>query len=628
MKILIEGYPYKENTIIPYIANFPDKFVIKYKNNSIALNAVGYFLNKRDNYTDIVFILPKVVLNKVCDTDSDVSAPTTYKVFNKYQPESIIDAEKLTNSEYNFIYDICIWIYKSIKQYDKRYPNNKVCIKSTSNKVCGNGLKLNETTTLDIILAIQEYSIRNKNLAIKSYNQSHYGFNKINWKKTFKKCIPIYCSGNYIYSKTISKKKTTDYNETLFCIFFSLADFLKNKYGGYFYITPNYSLMNHSEFKIFCKKATKFLKSIKCKYFSDQTKELWNLLYYYFSQDSVSSTRGKVNDFFFVGNFQIVFEDMIDFLISDNEKEIPAEFKYQRDGKIVDHLYKDHSLICNDFVYYIGDSKYYKSERDLEINSVAKQFTYAKNIIQRNIDVFFNLSNNKVLDKEKYLRYRDDLTEGYNITPNFFISAILDYKDNIFDFHNHQLKKERQQSNFISMHFQNRLFDRDTLFLHRYSINFLFVISIYAKAVFSKRMLFRKSARKTFKNDIQTTLDTNYSFYLLVITPKYQNQAKEILFKYYYILQGKIFSVGGHQPIILALEKGDDYSEDNNNLLKVLENDFLIYKNYKIGTSPMEFILNNQPYNLQDKLIDKSMLKSLLEELSIKYEQGYNNTEF
>lgn len=71
--------------------------------------------------------------------------------------------------------------------------------------------------------------------------------------------------------------------------------------------------------------------------------------------------------------------------------------KKQEDGKIVDHLFTAASLTdSEDFhdkekarqTYYIGDSKYYKMGHELGRESIYKQYTYARNVIQWNLDIF------------------------------------------------------------------------------------------------------------------------------------------------------------------------------------------------------------------------------------------------
>ena len=146
--------------------------------------------------------------------------------------------------------------------------------------------------------------------------------------------------------------------------------------------------------------------------------KLWKLLYTFFEKAEEIESHKNHEDKLLVKNFNLVFEDMIDYLIGSKiGNEIPKYIKDQTDGKRVDHIYKAKSLIDNDDIYYVGDSKYYSDDSEVGKNSIYKQFTYAKNVIQFNIDL--------LNDKLDCLRYRDDLTEGYNITPNFFIRGII-----------------------------------------------------------------------------------------------------------------------------------------------------------------------------------------------------------
>ena len=52
-------------------------------------------------------------------------------------------------------------------------------------------------------------------------------------------------------------------------------------------------------------------------------------------------------------------------------------------------------------------------------NAFFKQFTYAKNVIQVCMNIF---DGGDGRDKLGRIRYVDEKTEGYNITPNFFIN--------------------------------------------------------------------------------------------------------------------------------------------------------------------------------------------------------------
>lgn len=87
-----------------------------------------------------------------------------------------------------------------------------------------------------------------------------------------------------------------------------------------------------------------------------------------------------------------MFEAIIDELIGD--KDVPKGLQEQEDGKLVDHFYTYKGLISNreeeNDVYYIGDSKYYKIGSDPKGEAVYKQYTYARNVIQWNLNLFLD----------------------------------------------------------------------------------------------------------------------------------------------------------------------------------------------------------------------------------------------
>lgn len=105
----------------------------------------------------------------------------------------------------------------------------------------------------------------------------------------------------------------------------------------------------------------------------------------------------------------------------------------------------------------------------------------------------------------------DEVTEGYNIIPNFFVSGIVDeklfskesgahsdsdyYKDN--ELHLAQRKDKDNQDIDDMLHqwqFQDRLFDRSSLFLSHYDINFLFVLKTYARMKSTEVLNFKVEA--------------------------------------------------------------------------------------------------------------------------------------
>ena len=152
---------------------------------------------------------------------------------------------------------------------------------------------------------------------------------------------------------------------------------------------------------------------------------------------------------------------MIDVLIGDDMPEI-SHLKDTKDGKRIDHIYKDDSLIPKEKIFFIGDSKYYFDDSEIVGESIHKQFTYAKNIIQYSLNIFQKPENKRNVDEKKVvkeLRYRDELTEGYNITPNFFIRGAI-RKEYVaggkLDITDPGLEPDPQEFQ-INRHFSNRL---------------------------------------------------------------------------------------------------------------------------------------------------------------------------
>ena len=222
-------------------------------------------------------------------------------------------------------------------------------------------------------------------------------------------------------------------------------------------------------------------------------------------------------EYLLVKSFHIVFEAIIDELIA-GDQTLPKELKDQPDGKRVDHIYQYQELTNNatdDHIYYIGDSKYYKRGNSLGKESVYKQFTYARNVIQWNIDLF---NDGKAEDRNGHVKLRDDVTEGYNIIPNFFISAnqnVLQPEDDIKLIDSDKEAGQRRQQYYLSRQFENRLFDRDTFLLAHYDVNFLFVIALYGRNHQSSKVAWRNKVRKMFRKEIQQMLKDNFEFYAM-----------------------------------------------------------------------------------------------------------------
>ena len=169
-----------------------------------------------------------------------------------------------------------------------------------------------------------------------------------------------------------------------------------------------------------------------------------------------------------------------------------------------------------------------KDSAPIQEYSEYKQYTYARNVIQHNLSLFLedekDASGRRKNIGKTYLIYRDEDTDGYSITPNFFISARIkedaderDYaKDGLIS--RDEVKKIR--------HFENRLFDRDTLLLQHYDINFLYVLSLYAQSNEGLKEEFKEKTKKKFRENILEYLKKDYQFFSLQLKPKLDNEGE------------------------------------------------------------------------------------------------------
>ena len=217
--------------------------------------------------------------------------------------------------------------------------------------------------------------------------------------------------------------------------------------------------------------------------------------------------------------------------------------------------------------YYIGDSKYYKLGHEISKESVYKQYTYARNVIQWNIDLFMN-------GEKTEINLRDELTEGYNIIPNFFISAMM--AENL-SFAEKIQQTDRKNKFFESYQFKNRLFDRDTLLIFHYDVNFLHVVSLYARNNEIQKQQWKDKIHNKFREEIQNELSKKYDFYAM--KEKIVGKGEEYIKSHFKDVLGKIYTPYSDKNIYsLALDKKDEYKEENKALILELEKHFFVEK--------------------------------------------------
>ena len=512
------------------------------------------------------------------------------KVFSKYFPESIIniDSDRLDDKERAFLYEFAVWIYRAVDVYQRSHKDSDIVYHRKISQV-GRGLKKRANTLLDILLSLIQFNKDNQSLITFILKNLHSGFNKINWTKTINHSAAIIQNDEPVYINPVNKKRQVNFDEELLVIYYSILNYIGQTYGFHVDITVGFSLITGSKFESYLNgRGIIRLRQIKYKYFSDKMLELWNLCYAFFAHRTEITTSAELKEYLLVKNFYVVFEAIIDELIGDKKDELPEDFKDQKDGKLVDHLYTYPGLIQADEeqrTYYIGDSKYYKIGGSLGDTSIYKQYTYARNIVQYNIDLWLN---KKEGDPNPEVRLRDDVTEGYNIIPNFFISAAMEKDDYSYNHREITLTKITGKRNpEIKFQFKDRLFDRDTMLLSRYNVNFLFVVSLYARNKQAEKAAWKEEVRMQFRKEIRKVLEKEYSFYPMrsrgVNLDDYITQHfRQLIGKVFTPFQDRsILTLAMHTPTgknILTTEQAK--------LLATLRKDFDIDENYTLGKEP------------------------------------------
>ena len=511
MRILIEEYQYAYEDVSQMA---PSLEIQHDAEGNVSLSRVGYFFCPEVD--DCVFILPKVLLEGEFGQEL---------VFGHIPPRNLIVLDKckeLTPAEREFIYNLSVWIYRAIcvykdHEYD-RFGGKKSAPSIVLYKqmpVAGHSRKRKANTFLDILLALQQWNKDNQQFVMFIVKNLHAGYNKINWTRTISHSQAIiqneHSSQSVVYLNPVNRKRKINFDEELLVIYYSILCYINDTYGLPVIMNVNFPLIKGEKFKTYIKGfGVRRLRQIKYKYFSDKALELWNLCFDFFDRPSHVMMNVDRREYLMVKNFHIVFEAIIDELISGDQK-LPKELIDQEDGKVVDHMYQYRELVNDDSsedIYYIGDSKYYKRGHNLPKESIYKQFTYARNVVQWNIDLF---NNGKEVDQKGQIKLRDDVTEGYNVIPNFFISAQQNELEKSDDIH---LTTDKTPYH-LSRQFENRLFDRDTFLLAHYDVNFLFVLALYGRDKESAKVAWRNKARRLFRGQIQKMLKQHFSFYAM-----------------------------------------------------------------------------------------------------------------
>ena len=580
------------------------------------LDGVGYFYNKSakksvDNAAkNIVFVLPKVFMDE---------AKTAFgKEVKPDEDFALKDAPK------DFLANLSMWVCSSIAQYRKANPSDKDIEAPDARNF---GTDNQAPTLIDVMNAMKLFYAENRNLFVFTAKNKHSGNNRIDWRRTVAHTQPFMQGDTPIYMELENKKKVFDLDDRLLVLFFSAMNYIEETFGFKMPKSEFYAPIRVNEFRrLLGHRGLVELRRIKHKYFADRFLKLYNIVKAFFEWGGTFSANDFESEYLLTSKYNNVFEAMIDKLVGD---ELPKQMEYlksQKDGKEVDHLYKDRQLIFADEdqkIWFIGDSKYYKDGKDIEGTSVYKQFTYARNIIQYNIKDLLSKGSGNTL-----MRYRDELTEGYSVTPNFFIRGeIPDYKEKSqFQEPYFREKPDPKNKDLIkkddadlweerNRHFTNRLFDRDTLLLQVYNVNFLYVLKAFTSKRSSLREEFKRTAREKFRKNFMTLLNEKYYFWALFPQPQNVEKISKFVDGNFKKLVGRVFRPDDLSSyLILALEKNSvkDSDKDYREIYDAV--------NTAVAKREME-IFNVKP---QDLWSDGKILEDYLKD---KSKSGWGNKD-
>lgn len=599
MRVIVEGYCYRASAVRDVLHELSS---LENVGGEISVGYVGYYYNPQ--LRDCVFILPKVLVNE------------ENKVFSRLDPHDIIDLDnctELSSEERSFIYEFAVWIYRAIEVFNKSNPNSGIVLHRKIAEM-GKGKRVLSNTFLDILLSLLRFNKEHHSFFTTILRNLHSGYNKINWTRTISRSTAWVQDDVPVYLNPVNKKRQINTDEELIIIYFSILNHISETYGFPVDITLGFELIKGRKFEHYLKGYGKRrLQQIKYRYFSDIQLRLWEMCYAFFDKAHQIHIVTEQREYLLVKNFNIVFEAIIDELIGD--KEPPRGLKDQDDGKRVDHIYSYRNLTNNEEdrpIYYIGDSKYYKIGNKISDESVYKQFTYARNVIQWNLNLFLDNSEEDAALRKEHPIYRDELTEGYNIVPNFFISAKMDekmsYADNVST-------TNRENNTFLSRHFENRLFDRDTLLVYHYDVNFLYVVSLYARENAHQKAQWKQKVRELFREKIQAALEENYKFYAM--TPKPGVNHEEYLRENFQELLGKVYRpFDDTNYLSLALDKQKE--SENKDLLDKLQKDYYVVE-CPLGKNPTSVLSGEKAQNSSEAVHGrKGVLMVMMEKYATK----------
>ena len=613
IKVFFEGYTYSSELIKACIGEKnPGRAFLSGRKG---VDAVGYFYDS-DKKTD-VFLLPKAFCvssstsdeqsmeakdvpsssqeSEDDDIDEKPEASSKGKAFGvriedlvhwegldgkgkpleksgKSQAKEKTQAKENAKTLADFVEELPIWIIRALDKYAKEKVRNN----ALTPELVIHGDEQGRTLP-SLVNEILDLYKKNRDYYIFVKVKSRSGQNRPDWPRTMRRS-QAWLSGKPgkrkpVYLDLQSHVKKIDYDEELMVLFLSTVAYLKRRGWTRVELDVPYNLLSEGEYARLLEGTgeddnlgVRRLRRMRNNYFNDRMLEIWRLMMAWFRR--VSAVQNGDPDMLIATSFQVVFEAMVDELFG-GEAKLPPNLKEQKDGKRIDHIFAHDALFQPDKkVWYIADSKYYRLTesngepfvKDFGDKSYFKQFTYAKNVIQEMVN---RINDPKRKGKREEdcgvdpANYRDSETEGYAVTPNFFVSGIV-RKEFTLEKHEFDLVSPDlvDQGKMECSHFPDRLFDRDTLLLQQYNINFLYVLASYVGAPGVQPVSdFRVTAYNLIRQKTLEMLRERYYFWR--IPAQKDNAALK------WVLRGKIFAFpGDSNSWLLALKKDKQWPNE------------------------------------------------------------------
>jgi hypothetical protein len=545
VKIFIESLCY-ENALIPKSL---ESYFVRNEDGAFKTDFVGYY---NDFAEAPVLILPKIFSTFELSSNfwKDCAEIGCRQAFQRSPP--------LDNKFEKFLSRFVFLFFLSLKKFANISKDSSVVVKSNLGLI-NRDTKKDQSTELEVVMSLLDFNKKYKDiLMLRNLYDEQGNPSQIDWGKTIREKLPLIFDDNIIYPSYISNDVIVDNSESLLVLYYSLLESLKETYSISCWLDPAVQRVSVRKILNFDRKSLRFLKKIKGQYFDDRFKRLYKLLKAYFDLKEKTFSSKTQAEYLFVSSYHIVFENMVDDLLSSGEDF--HNLKNQDDGKRVDHLFEFESLFEGENSYYIGDSKYYKESTSLSRYSVSKQFTYAKNINQYNVDIF----NQGLVSR---IRQRDPATEGYNICPNFFIQAYvhdLNLESPVVSFN-----LDHEKKTIENFHFSNRVFDRDTFSLLSFKINFLFLLKQYVTFRTEDKKTSRMQCYEIIRMQVLTYYNEQYTFYQF--TPA--GRIDLFIDNNFKLLNGKIFQPANLEKtniMLVGLSKNEVNAISNKEIVDLL----------------------------------------------------------